>query len=168
MKKNILVLVSFCLVSFCYSQKKDTTIYNEVLNQVWKPFKKSFDAKDSKTFNDVHTDDILRINTWGIKQGAIYKDGIIKSYSKKSSRTRTIDFWIEQSVFSETISHQIGYYSVTYLEPNKADKTSYAQFQVTLKKINGVWKISQDFDTENVGGKKVDVSFVEKLEKLEL
>jgi hypothetical protein len=168
MKKHILVLVSFCCISFCYSQKKDAKIYTEVLNQVWKPFKKSFDTKDSKMFNSIHTEDILRINAWGIKQGVIYKNGITKSYSKKSSRTRTIDFWIEQSVFSETVSHQIGYYAVTYKELNKADKTSYAQFQVTLKKINGVWKISQDFDTENVGSKKVDISFVEKLEKLEL
>lgn len=116
----------------------------------------------------IHTNDILRINAWGIKQGKIYKNRIVNSYSKKSDRTRTIAFWIEQSVYSKTISHQIGYYAVTYKEPNKKDKTTYAQFQVPLKKINGIWKIWQDFDTEMVGGKKVDVSFVQQLKKLNL
>ena len=168
MKNYLLLLITFCFANFSFAQEKDSKIYNEILHQVWKPFKKSFDTKDAKTFNSLHTEDILRINAWGIKQGDIYKKGITKSYGRTNNRTRTIDFWIEQSVFSKTVSHQIGYYAVTYKEPTKAAKVSYAQFQVTLKKVNGKWKIWQDFDTENVGGKKVDVSFVEKLERLKL
>ncbi|NVK52733.1 MAG: nuclear transport factor 2 family protein [Flavobacteriaceae bacterium] len=167
--KHFLLPLFVVLISFSGStQNKDNRKYDEILEQVWKPFKKSFDNKDYKTFNKLHTDDILRINSWGIKKGEVYKNGIKKSYQKTSKRTRTIEFWIEQSVFSETIAHQIGYYAVTYKEPNKKDKTTYAQFQVTLLKINGHWKISQDFDTELVGGKKVDASFVKNLKKLEL
>lgn len=167
--KKLLSLSIICLISFSsLAQKKDDKIYNEVLEQIWKPFKKSFDAKDYITFNDLHTDDILRINKWGIKKGDVYKKGIIKGYQRASKRTRTIEFWIEQSVFSENISHQIGYYAVTYKETDKPTKTTYAQFQVTLEKVNGEWKISQDFDTEMVGGKKVDASFVVKLQKLNL
>jgi hypothetical protein len=168
MKKLIVILIAFCFVNFGYSQKKDSKLSDEILQQIWKPFKKSFDSKDAKAFNFLHTSEVLRINSWGIKQGEVYKNGITESYSRISKKTRTIAFWIEQSVFSETIAHQIGYYAVTYKEPNKKDKTNFAQFQVTLKKINGIWKISQDFDTEIVGGKKVDAAFVEKLDKLDL
>ena len=168
MKNSVLTLILFFVCFQIHSQKKDAEVYIDIIQQIWKPFKKSFDNKDAKMFNALHTNDILRINKWGVKQGDTYKKGIIKSYNRTSEKTRTIEFWIEQSVFSETISHQIGYYVVTYKEPNKADKTSYAQFQVTLKKVNGAWKIWQDFDTEMVGSKKVDASFIEKLKKLEL
>lgn len=167
--KNLLLLLFIGLISLSNNaQEKDKKIYNEILEQVWKPFKKSFDNKDYKTFNNLHTDDILRINSWGIKKGNVYKNGIKKGYQRVSKRTRTIEFWIEQSVFSSTVSHQIGYYAVTYKEPGKKNKTTYAQFQVTLLKTNGRWKISQDFDTELVGGKKVDASFVKSLKKLNL
>ena len=71
-------------------------------------------------------------------------------------------------MFSETIAHQIGYYAITYKEPKTKNKTTYAQFQVTLKKIHGVWKILQDFDTEKVGGVKVDSTFIRRLKKLKL
>lgn len=167
--KNLFLLFFLGLISFSSNaQEKNTKAYNEILQQIWKPFKKSFDTKDAKTFNSLHTDNILRINAWGIRLGNNYKKRIINNYSKKTKSVRTIEFWIEQSVFSKIIAHQIGYYAVTYKEPNKENKTTYAQFQVTLKKINGVWKISQDFDTELVGGKKVDASFVKNLKKLEL
>lgn len=150
------------------SQEKELEIHNNIIQQIWIPFKKSFDTKDANTFNNLHTDTVLRINSWGIKQGEKYKTAITKSYSKTSKRTRTIELWIEQSVFSETIAHQIGYYAVTYKEPKTKDKTMYAQFQVTLKKIHGVWKISQDFDTEHVAGIKVDSTFIKRLKKLKL
>ena len=168
MKKIIFTSIIFLISFQINSQKKDSEVYTEILNQIWKPFKKSFDKKDSRTFNNLHTNDIIRINAWGIKQGKTYKDTITNSYSNKSDKTRTITFWIEQSVFSKTISHQIGYYAVTYKESNKKDKTIYAQFQVTLKKINGTWKIWQDFDTDMVGGKKVDSTFTQHLKKLDL
>ena len=167
--KKIIFFFSFLLICLqINAQKTDALISTEIINQVWKPFKKSFDKKDAKQFNALHTNNVLRINTWGIKQGKTYKNDIIKSYNKISKKTRTIEFWIEQSVFTKTISHQIGYYAVTYKEPNKVDKTTYAQFQVTLKKVNGLWKIWQDFDTQKVGGKKVDISFIKNLIKLDL
>ena len=168
MKNSLLILILLFVSVQLNSQEKESEIHTDIIQQIWKPFKKSFDNKNSKVFNDLHTIDVLRINRWGIKQGETYKNGIIKSYKRTSKKTRKIEFWIEQSVFSETISHQIGYYAVTYKEPNKKDKTTYAQFQVTLKKVNGVWKISQDFDTEIVGGKKVNAAFVENLDKLKL
>lgn len=167
--KNLGCTLMMLLICFqINAQEKDSKIYNDILEQVWKPFKKSFDNKEAKTFNGLHTENVLRINAWGIKKGDVYKSGITSSYSKSSKRTRTIQFWIEQSVFTETISHQIGYYAVTYKESNKESKTTYAQFQVTLKKVDGIWKISQDFDTSTVGGKEVDASFVINLKKLKL
>jgi len=168
MKKFVLLPIVLLMYIHLNSQEKNSIIHNNIIQQIWKPFKKSFDTKDANTFNSLHTDSVLRINAWGIKQGENYKNGITKSYSKTSKRTRTIEFWIEQSVFSETIAHQIGYYAATYKEPKTKDKTTYAQFQVTLKKRHGVWKISQDFDTDKVGGVKVDSTFIKRLKKLKL
>ena len=168
MKKLLLLFCIGLFHTISYGQEKNQKIHFEIINQIWKPFKKSFDTKNAKTFNSLHTNDILRINSWGIKHGEVYKKGIIKSYNRTSSRTRRIEFWLEQSVFSDNIAHQIGYYAVTYKERGKKDFTTYAQFQVTLKKEHSRWKIWQDFDTELVGGKKVDATFVKELKKLNL
>jgi len=168
MKNFVLLLIVFLMYLNVNSQEKYPGIYDQIVLQIWTPFKKSFDTKDANTFNSLHTDSVLRINSWGIKQGADYKNDIIKSYGRTSKKTRTIEFWIEQSVLSETIAHQIGYYAVTYKQPNMKDRKTYAQFQVTLKKINGIWKISQDFDTGTVAGVKVDATFIKQLKKLKL
>lgn len=168
--KKLIITSIFLLISLqMISQEKKFYIYTDIIKQVWKPFKKAFDNKNAIVFNNIHTNDILRINSWGIKKGDAYKKNITKNYNQPSKNTRTIDFWIEQGVYSDSISHQIGYYAVIYKEKKaKTNKVTYAQFQVTLIKVNGTWKISQDFDTDMVGGKKVDASFVKNLEKLHL
>ena len=50
----------------------DPEVVKEVNEQLWKPFKRSYEARNSDTFNDLHTDDVMRISTWsGISIGRV-------------------------------------------------------------------------------------------------
>lgn len=60
-------------ILFGFSQNQQD-IENEINAQVWKPFKTSFEARDWKTFNSLHTNDVLRVNKHGIRIGAEYKN----------------------------------------------------------------------------------------------
>ncbi len=128
----------------------------EVNQQIWKPFKQSYEAKDWRTFNELHSDDVLRISKWsGIKIGQEYKDRKRISYSKSTKRKQTIDLRFEHRIYSENVGYEVGYYRVIYDEPGKDRLITYSQFHVVVKKVNGIWKIAQDWDTDTINGNKV-------------
>lgn len=154
--KIIYSLVFVALIGgnvFSQQYTPDPAIEAEVNLQVWKPFKVAYEARDWKSFNNLHTDDMLRVNKWGgIKTGIEYKASVEKSYQRKDSRKRTIDLWFEHRIYSDDFGYEVGYYRVIYDEPGKDQLITHARFHVVLKKINGVWKIAQDWDTNMING----------------
>ncbi|MEQ9404696.1 MAG: nuclear transport factor 2 family protein [Cyclobacteriaceae bacterium] len=158
MKKTLCILVVFLTGSFVFAQgyKPDKETENQVNEQVWKPFKKSWEERDAKAFNALHTDDVLRISKWsGIKVGSEYKDQITENYKRKDDTKRTIDFWLEHRIYSKTIGYEVGYLKIVSQRPGEDPRYSYSRFHVVLRKENGVWKIAQDWDTNNVNGNEV-------------
>ena len=155
MKKSILFLM-FCLItSLTFSQdaKIDKAqIENEVNEQVWKPFKAAFESRDWKHFNELHTDDILRVSKWGIQLGPDYKQSTKERYQRKSDVNRTIDFWLEHRIYSGEVGYEVGYYRITSEAPGKEARESFARFHIVLKKVEGKWKIAQDWDVNEING----------------
>lgn len=150
------LVLCICTVAFSQQYVPDPAIAQEVNEQVWKPFKKSYEGRDWKTFNDLHTDDVLRINTWsGIREGDEYKKRVKNSNQRNTQRKKTIDFWLEHRIYSETTGYEVGYYRVVNEEPGKEPTTSYARFHIVLRKEDGVWKIAQDWDTSTINGEEV-------------
>lgn len=155
-----IILISSLLLLGLISQAQEyrhvEATEKEVNDQVWKPFKLAYEARDWRAFNELHTEDVLRVSQWGgIKEGAAYKDGIKQSYQKHSNRKKTIDFWFEQRIYSESLGYEVGYYRAISEEPGKEPTVSYAQFHVVLRKANGLWKIAQDWDSAVINGVKL-------------
>ena len=149
--------------------QEDNKVTIKVINeQVWKPFKESFDTKDWQSFNDLHTDNVLRINRWGIRVGEEYKSSIKESYQRKDDRQRVIDFAFDERVYKHDIGYETGYYRVTYTMPDNSIKETYGRFHVRLEKENNRWKIAQDWDTDKVNGVAVGEEDFEKGQRLEL
>lgn len=156
--KTILITGLLCLTITVHAQQyvHNEATEKEVNDQVWKPFKLAYESRDSQAFNELHTEDVLRISQWGgIKVGKAYKDGVKQSYQKNSQRKKTIDFWFEQRIYSETFGYEVGYYRVISEEPGKKPVISHAQFHVVLKKQRGTWKIAQDWDSSVINGVKL-------------
>lgn len=164
-----IILGLLFIVNYSFCQKNDQAVIEvEVNRQLWKPFKKAFEERNWELFNSLHTDDILRANAWGIKVGEAYKNSVKKSYQKKSSAQKTIDFRLVQRIYKENIGYEVGYYKIVTKKPNEEPKIAYAQFHVVLKKIDGQWKIAQDWDANELNGVKVTPEDFEKAPLLDL
>ncbi len=140
----------------------DFNIATEVDEQIWEPFKQSYLEGNAEVFNGIHTDDVLRITGRGIKQGQEYKDENIKWLSNPSRVPRAIDFVFEHRIYGGDYGYEIGYYKIS--DPANPEKPGYhARFTVLLRKVDGIWKIAQDWDTNDINGHRVNAEDFEKL-----
>ncbi len=157
MKRILLTLMILSYTGIAFSQaERNLEAEQEVNEQLWGPFKKAWEERNAKAFNDLHTDDVLRISKWsGVRIGNEYKDRIVESYSRPDSRERSIDFWLEHRYYSGETGYEVGYLKIVTKEEGKDPRFSYSRFHVVLKKVDGKWKIAQDWDTNNINGVQV-------------
>ncbi|WP_428743492.1 nuclear transport factor 2 family protein [Tenacibaculum sp.] len=154
MKFVITFFIVLCSITLSFSQNQQE-LEKEINEQVWKPFKTYFEARDWKAFNSLHTDDVLRANKYGIRIGAAYKNSVQTSYQKSTNRKRQIDFCFDQRIYKENTGYEVGYYRIIYTEKGKEPYISYGRFHVVLKKINDRWFIAQDWDTDAINRKPI-------------
>ena len=153
-----LILLGMLLGTSVVAQEyqPDAATEAEVNEHVWKKFKTSYEARDWETFNSLHTDDVLRVSKWGgIKVGEEYKERVRQSYRRTPKRKKVIDFWFEHRIYAEEVGYEVGYYRVADMESGAESPASYAQFHVVLRKVDGVWKIAQDWDQGTILGEKI-------------
>lgn len=164
MKKiSLLLFCTFFVLALNAQDKTESSIEEQINQQVWEPFKKAYGSSDAELYNSIHTDDVLRVTPWGIKQGDTYKKDNVESFSRSSRAVRTIDFRFEHRIHSDSIAYEVGYYKVVYKTDDGSSKESYGRFHVVLKKEDGQWKIAQDWDTNDINGHKVGAEDFEKL-----
>ena len=170
MKKFSFAILLAILVQTAYAQSETAQLAyeNEVNETIWKPFKQTYEARDWQGFNKLHTDDVLRVHDGGIRQGADYKNSIRESYEKYSDRKVTIDFAMERRMRNEDVAYETGFYRVLYREPDKEPKASFGRFHVVLKRIEGHWKIAQDWDSNSFNGRPITAGDFEKVAFLDL
>jgi len=157
--KRYCQLIALLLLGSWITSSAQKTIAEEIDQQVWEVFKKSYGNKNAADFNAIHTDDVLRITPSGIRVGQAYRDQNIKSFSRKDGPSRTIDFRFERRIHENDIAYEIGYYQITQ---DNGDRY-YGRFSVLLKKENGKWRIAQDWDTNDINGHKVGKADWDKL-----
>ncbi|MDX1407628.1 MAG: nuclear transport factor 2 family protein, partial [Saprospiraceae bacterium] len=109
---------------------------------------------DAELFNALHTDDILRVSSMtGILVGEAYKNTMQRMLTgmKEGGQQMLIDFRFEQRADQGDVAYEVGYYKITW---SKGDDTSefFGRFHVVLRKVDGTWKIAQDWDSSNVLG----------------
>lgn len=150
-------------ITLTFSQQKDQPNYSkEIDEQLWKEFVKSYNARDAKKYNDLHTDDIVRITKNGIRQGKEFKEGIIRAYGRKGQPKRTIEFKFEHRVHAKNIAYEVGYFKVTYYKKEGVE-AHYGRFSVVLRKEGSRWKIAQDWDIDQINGVPITAKDYEKL-----
>ena len=142
---------------------KADSVSNVIDIQIWQPFMESYYENDGEKFMNLHTNDVLRINRWGIKNGPEYRTQILEIYAKEGRPNTSIEFRFEERTYTEDLGYEVGYYKV-YLKENGADQNAnYGRFHVVLKKMNGDWKIAQDWDTDTINGMKITAEDFDKL-----
>ena len=75
---------------------------------------------------------------------------------------------MERRTYKEDVGYEVGFYRVIYEEEGKEDRTSYGRFHVVLKKIDGHWKIAQDWDSNSFNGRPIGEEDFDEGKKLDL
>jgi ketosteroid isomerase-like protein len=161
----VLLLFSFSQIK---AQINVLSIQQEIDKTVWKPFHDAFENADGKALNALYADEVLRVSYGKIDTQEEFKSKNLKNFeeSKKLNVQIELDFWFDSRSTNENTSYEVGYYRIIRTVDGKSTKY-YGQFHIVLKKVNGIWKITQDWDTPVINGNKIGKEDFEKNDPLD-
>ncbi|MEL6919343.1 MAG: hypothetical protein AAFO99_16655, partial [Bacteroidota bacterium] len=82
--------------------------------------------------------------------------------NKANGTTISLNFWFDSRHTNVHTSYEVGFYKIVFLTKGE-ENVVYGQFHIVLKKINGKWKITQDWDTTTINGKTItEADFVKQ------
>ncbi len=165
MRITLLILVLFSLTpSFAQNEFE---IQKEIDQALWKPFKKAFEALDGPALNALYADQVLRVTPNGIDTENKFKKANLKRFeSYKANNTKIdLDFWFDSRHTNGATSYEVGFYKIKSVN-SKGEKNVYGQFHIVLKKTNGIWRITQDWDTTQINGMPITKDDFEKQKPL--
>lgn len=165
-KLTVLCFLSFSF--FGFAQNETEKIQNVIDQEVWKPFQKAFEDVDGEALNATYAKNVLRVTPNGIDTKNSFKAKNLERFNqnKKDDLSITLDFWFDSRHTNKTTSYEVGFYRIGFTDSNSETAYSYGQFHIVLKKFNGHWKITQDWDTDMINGKKIDAEDFEKQKPL--
>lgn len=150
MRKFIFCLLTSIVSQLVYSQSEQEAINKDV----WLNFMQAYENKDASLFNQIHTDDVLRVspdrNVMHIGQD--YKDRNLETFNRWNERKikQKIEFSFLSRTQKSDWAYEVGIFKLTrYGRANS--QSYYGKFHVTLKKADGLWKIYIDSDTNENG-----------------
>ena len=73
-----------------------------------------------------------------------------------------LDFWFDSRQTNRHTSYEVGFYRMGMTTKSGATNYFYGQFHIVLRKIDGHWKIVQDWDTETIGGRSITAADFER------
>ena len=126
----------------------------EIDTQVWKPFQQAFQNLDGKALNDTYAGQVLRVTPGGIDTNNSFKEGNLKRFTQNKTDGLAIrlDFWFDSRHTNSTASYEVGFYRIGATNAAGETTYNYGQFHIVLRKIEGNWKITQDWDTTTING----------------
>jgi len=168
MKSIQFVLLFLLTGSILNAQNAEVMSIEEVNDQIWKVFKQSYEQRDFVAYNNLHTDDVLRVTDGGLLIGEAYKNSHKNWQPMSEGQKITIDFAFDSRQYGEDVGYEVGYYKVVFTRKDAKGATYYGRFHVVLKKIDGSWKIAQDYDTSSINGMDIDAGFFDNAQLLDL
>lgn len=147
MKKWLIILVSAIPFFVQAQEQKELQLIN---SQVWIPFIEAYNSFHTKHFMALHTEDVIRVSRAHnqIMVGTDYRKSQFRgnSISRSKDMQREIELRFLDRLVNGSIAYEVGYYKVAIKSPENEEKIFYGLFHVTLKKLEGEWKIYIDSD----------------------
>ena len=156
--KHISVFTLFFLTTASLlSQSSSLEIQREIDREVWVPFHRAFEAMDATTFNNLYADEVIRVTPAGIDTEETFKEKNKERFrqGKAKGTTRKLDFWFESRHTDQHTSYEVGLFKITSSDPGSESITFYGQFHIVIEQIDGEWKITQDWDSDQLNGQKI-------------
>ena len=161
--KNIFLFLVLGASFFVKAQSIES-LQKEINQTVWKPFQNAFETVDGEALNATYADNVLRVTPNGIDTNNTFKEANLKRFkqNKADGVSVALDFWFDDRDTNENTSYEVGFYRISFTSKKGETNYSYGQFHIVLKKINGAWKITQDWDTTTINGKTIGAEDFEK------
>ena len=154
--KNFILFLVLGASTFLNGQSV-TDIQKEIDAQVWKPFQEAFQNLDGQALNDTYAEQVLRVTPGGIDTENVFKQGNLKRFTQNKADGISIglDFWFDSRHTNSTTSYEVGFYRIGATNAAGETAYNYGQFHIVLEKIEGIWKITQDWDTTTINGQTI-------------
>jgi ketosteroid isomerase-like protein len=161
MQRICLVVVLF-FTTFGFTQEAES-VQKEIDQHLWKPFKVAFETVDVIALNALYGEEVLRVTPNGIDTENQFRAANLKRFNdyKVSGTKVALDFWFDSRHTNATTSYEVGFYRMK-LSNDEGKNTIYGQFHIVLRKTDGIWKITQDWDTTEINGDKIGPEDFEK------
>ncbi|MCB0399898.1 MAG: nuclear transport factor 2 family protein [Winogradskyella sp.] len=150
--KTFIVTLFFCTTTiFSFSQTKANL---EDINTTWEKFYKAFETLDYTLMAEIHSQDLVRVS--GGKRILDY-DTYINNYKigferdKTAGHTSSISLRFFERINNGSTASERGIYKLVRNKGTDNEQAYYGQFHVLLKKSDGVWKITMDYDSSENG-----------------
>jgi len=156
MKKITFILL--LLTGGLIAQIDTEAIQKEIDSTLWRSFQKAFETLDGAAVNETYARKVIRVTPRdGIDLNGRFKTQNLKRFAtyRKDSIKMSLDFWFDRRDTNETTSYEVGFYRARFTLPSGQIDNFYGQFHIILEKIDGAWKIIQDWDTLNIGGNPI-------------
>ncbi|WP_299679278.1 hypothetical protein [uncultured Dokdonia sp.] len=165
---RILILLFILGITSMSAQTDTETIQKEIDKMVWKPFQMAFETLDGDALNATYADHVLRVTPQGIDTENAFKKGNAERFAsnRKNGDKISLDFWFDSRKTNKTTSYEVGFYRIGFTSKGGETQYSYGQFHIVLEKINGQWKITQDWDTATIAGTPITAKEFYKKEAL--
>lgn len=133
---------------------QDNSTEESINKDVWYNFMQAYQDLDARLFNQIHTDDVIRVssNNGLMFIGQEYKDRNLENFNRWNSQKlkQRIEFSFLNRASKGDWAYEIGIYKLTRYGGGKS-QSFYGKFNVTLKKEAGTWRIFIDSDTDEKG-----------------
>jgi len=161
MKKLVFLLVLFA--TMLLNGQENKAIQKQIDSALWKPFKKAFETLDAQKLNALYGEQVLRVTPNGMDTKNKFKDENQQRFNRNKATGTNIelDFWFDSRQTNTHTSYEVGFYRMRLIGA-KDTNTIYGQFHIVLQKLNGVWKITQDWDTTTINGQEISATDFEK------
>ena len=148
MKSIIYSFFTFLSITLLAQNPQD-----EIDEQIWRPFTRAWEANDGEAFNAIHSEDVWRINPGRLLVGDEYKRRNLERMQGQESQS-IIEFTFDTRTANGDNAYEVGYYRIT--RSSGSEPAYYVgRFHVAMRKINGTWKITQDWDTGEINGVQI-------------
>ncbi|MBW1295764.1 YybH family protein [Aquimarina litoralis] len=165
---RILFLFGFIFSGMSITAQTNVEVIQQHIDKtVWAPFHKAYEERDADALNAIYATNVIRVTPNGIDTKDEFKRKNIENFkaSKESKTQIKLDFWFDSRHTNEDTSYEVGFYKIG-LTTNGKTQHIYGQFHIVLQKIEGVWKITQDWDTTTINGHTISEEEFSKKEPI--
>jgi len=142
-----IVIGIICISTTKAQIKEDLEAVN---TQVWSKFYSAFETLNAEHMADIHADDLVRVSGGSnIQDYDTYINNYRNNYKRLKAQggKRNIALRFFERLNNGNVASERGIYQLTVNKGMQDEQSYYGQFHVILKKRDGRWKITLDYDS---------------------